>query len=98
MYQPDECLIVEQDFTGDVIDDHTHQFCASALSNLSISLKANGYDENEASIVILLLEDLLKLTKKFLNGHIPLNESGQKPIEIKCPRGFNRLPSGFLVS
>lgn len=82
MFRPNDSIVVEKVLSEDTIDERAHNLCASALSKLSINLKANGYDEDDVSIVTLLLEDLLQLTMKYLNRHLSLNESSKKTIEM----------------
>lgn len=82
MFRFNDSIFGEKGLNENVIDEGEHNLCASTLYKGTINLKANGYDKDKVSIVILLLEDLLQLTMKYLNGHISLNESTKNPIEI----------------
>lgn len=76
MHKPVCNLIVEDDFTKDIISCHALRFCSSAMTRLKTELQAASIKKNDAGIVVLLLTDLLEMLLKNVNGYIALNDPG----------------------
>lgn len=65
-----------------MISKRARQFFQAAVSRLDVELKSNGFDSDKLSTVCLLLEDVLHITRRNLNGYIALHEPGRKPVQM----------------
>lgn len=75
-------LVMEGDFTDDIISSRARSYCSAILNRLTVELKANSLENDELGITMLFLEDVLQLLCKNLNQHIALNEPGRKKLQL----------------
>lgn len=47
-----------------------------------MELKANRFESNNLSFFFFVLEDVIQLIRKNLNGYIALKEPGRKPVQL----------------
>lgn len=73
---------MEKDFRNDMVLERADQFCKYTVEQLIIELKANGFESDRMSILCLLFEKVLQVTRRNTNGYIAIHEPGTTQIKI----------------
>lgn len=65
-----------------MVYERARSFCVAAIKLLDTELRIHSLDKSHIAIVFLVLQHVLELAMKNLNGHIALNDPGRHPLKI----------------
>lgn len=75
-------LRIEDELTEDVIPSRGRSCCAVAIARIKTELKASCLDDNVTGLVILLLNELLEIFMKNVNGVTILNDPSRQAYDF----------------
>jgi hypothetical protein len=75
-------VMLDREFSRDVIAERARLFCSSAMSQLRIERIALELPATRAGHIILLMDDVLQQCRKWMNGHIALHARDTRPVGL----------------
>jgi hypothetical protein len=76
-------VMLDREFSRDVIAERARLFCSSAMSQLRIERIAVELPATRAGHFILLMDDVLQQCRKWMNGHIALHARDTRPVGLE---------------
>lgn len=75
-------IMLENDFSSNVISERARLFCSSAMRQLRFELLARGLPARRAGTVIILMGEVLQLCKTWINERISLQGLQARPVDL----------------